>query len=99
MSMQMQTLADDLGVELFRRRGHRVELTEGGRLLYDKAQDILGSGEDGASWRGCSSSYGQAAVGAMLSGDYILPPDYVNFRLHPDISAHTVAPAGRLSGS
>ncbi|HBI55260.1 MAG TPA: LysR family transcriptional regulator, partial [Firmicutes bacterium] len=32
VSMQMQTLAEDLGVELFRRRGHRVELTEGGAI-------------------------------------------------------------------
>lgn len=101
VSMQMQTLADDLGVELFRRRGHRVELTEGGRLLYDKARDILGLWQKTVhQLEGLQQQLqGRLQLGAStVPGDYILPPRLCEFfRLHPDIEVRMqVAPSREI---
>jgi DNA-binding transcriptional LysR family regulator len=41
VSQRVQALEEDLGVQLFRRQGGRVLLTEAGRRLYDYAQSIL----------------------------------------------------------
>ena len=40
VSMQMQSLAQDLGAELFRRTGHRLETTEASAILY-QAKELL----------------------------------------------------------
>lgn len=101
VSMQMQTLADSLGVDLFRRRGHRIELTEGGRLLYDKARDILGLWQktiyqlEGLRQR----LQGRLELGAStVPGDYILPPRLCEFfRLHPELEVRMqVAPSREI---
>ncbi len=41
LSQQIQKLERELGQPLFQRLGRRVELTEAGRVLYEKAQSIL----------------------------------------------------------
>ncbi len=41
LSQQIQKLERELGQPLFQRLGRRVELTEAGRVLYEKAQNIL----------------------------------------------------------
>ncbi len=41
LSQQIQKLERELGQPLFQRLGRRVELTEAGRVLYEKAQHIL----------------------------------------------------------
>lgn len=101
VSMQMQTLAESLGVELFQRRGHRVELTEGGGLLYERAQEILGLWQktvhqlEGLRQR----LQGRLELGAStVPGDYILPPRLCEFfRLHPDIEVRMhVAPSREI---
>jgi len=50
VSMQMQSLAQELGVELFRRSGHRVETTEAGAMLYEQEQERGITIELGFAW-------------------------------------------------
>ncbi|MDD3073745.1 MAG: selenium metabolism-associated LysR family transcriptional regulator [Eubacteriales bacterium] len=101
VSMQMQTLAEDLGVELFRRRGHRVELTEGGAILYDKAREVLRLWQktvhqlEGLRLR----LQGRLELGAStVPGDYLLPLRLCEFyRLHPDLEVRMqVAPSREI---
>jgi DNA-binding transcriptional LysR family regulator len=101
VSMQMQTLAEDLGVELFRRRGHRVELTEGGAILYDKAREVLRLWQktvhqlEGLRLR----LQGRLELGAStVPGDYLLPLRLCEFyRLHPDLEVRMqVAPSQEI---
>jgi LysR family transcriptional regulator, regulator of the ytmI operon len=42
ITLHVQQLEADLGVQLFARQGKRVQLTEAGRLLRDEASQILG---------------------------------------------------------
>ncbi len=101
VSMQMQTLAEDLGVELFRRRGHRVELTEGGAILFDKAREVLRLWQktvhqlEGLRLR----LQGRLELGAStVPGDYLLPLRLCEFyRLHPDLEVRMqVAPSQEI---
>lgn len=41
LSRQLQQLEDELGVKLFRRGNHSIQLTEDGMLLKRRAQDIV----------------------------------------------------------
>jgi len=45
LSQRIQAMERDLGVELFKRRGHQVELTEAGRLLFKEARATLTQAE------------------------------------------------------
>ena len=66
LSKQMKELEEELGVELFRRRNRRMELTEAGELLRLRAADILGSvakaKEDLQSFR--NEAGGDISIGA-----------------------------------
>ena len=98
VSMQMQTLSQELGVELLRRRGHRMETTEAGTLLYRQARTML------RNWQGLVNSLdslrrdlqGRLNLGAStVPGDYILPPVLCDFYQHnPEVDIRlTVAPS------
>lgn len=88
VSMQMQALASELGVELFRRRGQKLELTEGGTILHSQASQVLDL------WQGTvhrleglgQQLRGRLNIGAStIPGDYLLPPRLDEFsRLHRD---------------
>ncbi len=41
LSSQMKMLEDELGMKLFRRGPHHIELTDAGRLLAERAQQLL----------------------------------------------------------
>ena len=45
LTQRIQAMERDLGVELFKRTGHRVELTEAGRLLVKEARATLTQAE------------------------------------------------------
>lgn len=101
VSMQMQALAQELGVELFRRRGHRVETTEAGSLLYQRARELLQGWQntiyqlEGLRQR----LQGRLELGAStVPGDFLLPPRLCEFyRLHPDLEIRmTVAPSEEI---
>ena len=42
LSRQMKRLEEKLDVKLFERGSRRIRLTEAGRLLYDRVENILG---------------------------------------------------------
>lgn len=101
VSMQMHSLAQDMGVELFRRHGHRLEPTEAGAILYQRAKEILGS------WQGTIHQIdslrqrlqGRLELGAStLPGDFLLPPFLCDFyKHHPQIEVYmTVASSGDI---
>lgn len=89
VSMQMQALAQDLGVDLFRRSGHRVETTEAGAILYSRAAEMLQDWQktvhqlEGLRQR----LEGKLELGAStVPGDYLLPRQLCAFyQLHPDV--------------
>ena len=41
VSLQLKKLQDDVGVQLFSRKGHKLQLTEAGELFYDRGSAIL----------------------------------------------------------
>lgn len=101
VSMQMQSLAQDLGVQLFRRSGHSLDTTEAGTILYHKAKEMLRDWQatvhqlDSLSRR----LRGRLELGASTTpGDYLLPPRLCEFyRLHPELEVHMyVASSGEV---
>ncbi len=46
VSMQMQTLSSELGINLFLRVGKKIQLTEAGNLLYQEGKVLLGKWSD-----------------------------------------------------
>lgn len=99
VSMQMQALASELGVELFRRKGQKLELTEGGTILYSQASQLLDL------WQGTvhrleglgKQLRGRLYIGAStIPGDYLLPPLLVEFyRLHRDCQLQMAVASSR----
>lgn len=104
VSMQMQTLTQELGVDLFRRSGHRVETTEAGAMLYEQASLML------RSWHTILRQMeglrqrlkGRLELGASTApGDFLLPSRLCDFyKLHPDVEVRmTVAPSQEIINS
>jgi DNA-binding transcriptional LysR family regulator len=97
--MQMQSLAQEMGVVLFRRRGHKVETTEAGALLYQQAKDMLRGWQqtihqlEGLRQR----LQGRMELGASsVPGDFFLPPVLCEFyRLHPDLELRMTVGSSR----
>jgi DNA-binding transcriptional LysR family regulator len=76
VSLQMQALEEQVGVELLDRRSKKVQLTEAGRLFLETATMIVSQFDDfqhriddiGGSVRGSI-----AVGGSTIPGEYILP--------------------------
>ena len=65
LTQRIQDMERELGVELFRRMGHRVELTDAGRMLLKLARDTLAQA-DGmyeVAQRVAQGEFGQIRVG------------------------------------
>lgn len=90
VSLQIQALEQQLGVELFRRTGRNVVLTEAGHALVPLARQMLGLSnhieETMCSLRG--KLVGQLAIGcAATPTQYILPRLAIMFKQqNPDVS-------------
>lgn len=104
VSMQMQALAQELGTDLLRRQGHRVQTTEAGALLYTQATQLLASWQD--TLHQLESLHqrlqGRLELGAStVPGDYLLPARLCTFyRLHPEVDVRmTVAPSQDIINS
>ncbi|MBW3081924.1 LysR family transcriptional regulator [Bifidobacterium phasiani] len=80
ISRQLKNLEDDLGVTLFHRGAHSVELTNEGHLLYDRARTLvsladkterdLRSSHERISGRivlGCAESHGMAYLAQRIA--------------------------------
>ncbi len=83
VSLQIKALEEDLGERLFERRGKRVLLTEAGRLLLARAEEVFGVIEQA---RQDLASLGELRTGRLCIGTsdtncaYVLPPAVKAFR-------------------
>lgn len=100
LSQQIQKLERRLGKPLFNRLGHRTVLTDAGRLLLDRATQVLGTVADTERRlrAGDNQLSGQLAIGAIPTiAPYLLPPVFQSFMRHypnvefvvrEDVTAH-----------
>lgn len=90
VSLQIQALEQHLGLELFRRTGRNVILTEAGRALVPMARQMIGLSnhieETMCALRG--KLVGQLRIGcAATPAQYILPRLILLFKqMHPEVS-------------
>ena len=89
VSLQVKALEDELGEDLFERRGKQILLTEAGRLLFARAEAIL---EMADRIRQDMADVGQLRTGRLSIGTsdtncaYVLPPAVKAFRqAHPGV--------------
>jgi DNA-binding transcriptional LysR family regulator len=88
ITRRLQALERRLGVRLFSRAGRRLQLTEAGAQLVERAQGILG---EVAEIKAVMAAYGAGARGLLRIGAsvtaclYLLPPILRRFReRHPE---------------
>lgn len=76
LSKQIRALEEEISVKLFHRTKHRVELTHAGRLLLDRARDILSLTDRAirAAQRASGGETGHVAVGISPPADLVFIP-------------------------
>lgn len=90
LSMQIQTLEEQLGVELLKRSNRGVELTEAGQIVFDYAATFLrlyqNLQRDLDCWR--NEKIQPLVIGASTTlGSYALPCSLYNFKqAHPEVT-------------
>ncbi|MDA0747761.1 MAG: LysR family transcriptional regulator [bacterium] len=89
VSLQIKALEEELGERLFERRGKQVLLTEAGRLLFVRAEEILEKTEQA---RQDLTALRELRTGRLCIGTsdtncaYVLPPAVKAFRrVHPGV--------------
>ena len=88
VSLQMKELGAEVGVELFRMRGKRLELTDAGEELIRYAERILGLVEDAPkAARAKANQAGRVRVAASSTPGVSLLPDLIALyrRSKPDV--------------
>src|SRR5215211_4602149 len=91
LTQRIQDMERELGVELFRRLGHRVELTDAGRAVLKSARETLAQAEGlyEVAQRAACGEYGQIRVGLTITAlffDSIHQALRTFQREHPDLS-------------
>jgi DNA-binding transcriptional LysR family regulator len=90
VSLQIKALEQELGTQLFERRGPRIELTHDGHRLLELARPLV-EGIDGLqeSFASLRESNDRGTVNIAAGGStiqYLLPPFVEKYtRLHPDV--------------
>jgi DNA-binding transcriptional LysR family regulator len=76
LSQQIQALERELGVDLFRRTGRRVELTHAGAVFLGRSRAILAAAQDAAraARRAAIGEIGQLTVGFIHAATFTLLP-------------------------
>ncbi|MCZ6635948.1 MAG: LysR family transcriptional regulator [bacterium] len=83
VSLQVKALEEELGERLFERRGKQILLTDAGRLLFGRVEEILGMVDQ---VRQDLSALGELKIGQLRVGTsdtncaYVLPPVVKAFR-------------------
>lgn len=97
VSLQIQALEQELGTQLFERRGPRIRLTREGEILLELARPLVEAIEgldEAFEMQRDSATYGSVSIAAGGSTlQYILPPYVKAFvREHPqiDLRLHNV---------
>ena len=89
LSRQIRQLEDSLGVKLFNRTRHRVELTEAGRAFVAHARAVLATTEQArqGAVKAAAGLYGRVSIGYTNSAIYTLFPQLLvqHRRTHPQV--------------
>lgn len=92
LSVQIQTLEDELGAPLFNRLGRHIELTEAGRILLLHAKRVVQDLEHAkeAIREVAGGERGRLAIGTASTVNlYLVPPVVSQFRRHfPNVQLH-----------
>jgi LysR family hydrogen peroxide-inducible transcriptional activator len=81
LSRSIARLEDELGQPLFTRQSRKVTLTDAGRLLHPRAQQIIALSDDAISEIGDDGQTGRIRVGAIPTvAPFFLPPILREFR-------------------
>jgi DNA-binding transcriptional LysR family regulator len=91
LTTRIQDMERDLGVELFRRTGNRIELTDAGRMVLKAAKETLAHAEGvwEAAQRAARGECGHVRVGVIITAlffDAIQQAMCVFQQEHPDMS-------------
>src|SRR5208337_1609509 len=72
LSQQIKKLENELGVQLFRRSQHKVELTEAGEVFLEQARRTLRAAEEAVedARRAAAGRAGRLAIGMVSSATY-----------------------------
>src|SRR5215471_18257729 len=75
LTQRIQDLERDFGVQLFRRMGPRIELTDAGRMVLKSARDTLAQADNFCEMaqRAAQGQYGQIRVGLTLTALLFAP--------------------------
>lgn len=94
VTRQIQAIEREFGVQLFRRQGRHMLLTESGKVLLDQARDIIERIEAAGSLvkQGAGEPTGQLSIGApTATGELLLPRIITRYRkLYPRVYLHVV---------
>jgi DNA-binding transcriptional LysR family regulator len=76
LSQQIRQLEDEIGVELFRRLGRNIELTDAGRVFLDDAQRTLAQADHAIqnARRAARGEIGKLDVGLVVTAAYSVVP-------------------------
>ncbi|NYE57868.1 selenium metabolism-associated LysR family transcriptional regulator [Carboxydothermus ferrireducens] len=89
ISLQIQSLENEVGVKLFERSNKGVRLTKAGEIFYQKVQDIIDKIHEAYELArdAGGESKGKLYIGATLTiGEYVLPKLLAYFyKLYPEI--------------
>lgn len=89
VTLQIQTLEENIGMQLLIRKGKSLLLTEAGEILYHRAKEILELWEEttGDIYRISKVVKGKIALGASsIPGEYLLPRIIADFsKTYPDV--------------
>lgn len=91
LSMSIKKLENELGTPLFLRAGHKLSLTEEGRLLHEGASRILFEVENlKLRIRSRKDSHRNALIIATDAADYAAETVYIYSKLRPEISVEHI---------
>lgn len=89
LSMQIRSLEEEIGSQLFHRTKRRVELTEAGEVFLSEARRLLDQMEKAVllAQRAGRGEIGHLRIGFITTADYsVLPPLLLEFcRNYPDV--------------
>ena len=92
LTQRIKDMERDLGVELFRRAGNRVELTEAGTIVLRSAKEVLAQADGfcAAAQRAAQGEYGRIKVGVTTPALFFPDVEHMrasvfsgNVQLHP----------------